>query len=51
MAQTVKINGVTYPDVKAIEMPLASDPSVIVTYPDTSDANAVAESVKEDEIF
>ena len=46
MAQTVKINGQTYPDVKAIEIPLASDPSKVVTYPDTSDANAVAGSIK-----
>lgn len=42
MAQTVKINGVTYNDVKAIEIPLASDPSQIVTYPDTSDGNLAA---------
>lgn len=47
MAQTVKINGQTYADVKAIEIPLASDPSKVVTYPDTSDANAVAESIKD----
>lgn len=49
MAQTVKINGQTYSDVKAIEIPLASDPSKVVTYPDTSDANAVAGSIKNGE--
>jgi hypothetical protein len=49
MAQTVKINGLTYNDVKAIEIPLASDPSKVVTYPDTSDATAVAASIKKDE--
>lgn len=49
MAQTVKINGQTYDGVKAIEIPLASDPSKVVTYPDTSDANAVAASIKNGE--
>lgn len=49
MAQTLKINGVTYPEVKSIQIPLASDPSTVVTYPDTSDANAVAGSIKKDE--
>lgn len=39
MAQTVRINGVTYNDVKAFEVPLASDSSKVVTYPDTSDGN------------
>ena len=46
MAQTIKINGVTYNDVKAFEVPLASDTTQVVTYPDTSDANAVAGSIK-----
>lgn len=49
MSQTVKINGQTYNDVKAIEIPLASDPTQVATYPDTSDANAVAESIKNGE--
>ncbi len=49
MAQTIKINGVTYNDVKAFEVPLANDPSKVVTYPDTSDANAVAASIKNGE--
>lgn len=49
MAQTVIINGQTYDGVKAINIPLASDPSKIVTYPDTSDANAVAGSIKNGE--
>ena len=49
MAQTVKINGQTYSEVKAIEIPLASDPSKVVTYPDTSDATAVAGSIKDGE--
>lgn len=51
MAQTVKINGVTYAEVKAFEVPLASDPSKVVTYPDTSDATAVAESTKNGDTF
>lgn len=51
MGQTLKINGVTYTDVKAFEVPLASDPSKKVTYPDTSDATAVAESVKNGDTF
>ena len=46
MAQTVKINGVTYNDVKAFEVPLASDATKVVTYPDTSDATATADSMK-----
>lgn len=50
MAQTVKINGVTYADVRAFEVPLASDPTKIVTYPDTSDATAEAEHITKDEI-
>lgn len=37
MAQTVKINGKVYDEVKAFEAVLASDPSKVVTFPDTSD--------------
>lgn len=51
MAKSVKINGVTYNDVKAVEIPLASDPSTIVVYPNTDDATAVAESVKDGDTF
>lgn len=46
MAQTVKINGVTYNDVKQVKMPLASDPNTLITYADTSDATATAEQIK-----
>lgn len=49
MAQTVKINGVTYNDVKEVKLPLASDTSQMVIFPDTSDANAVAGSIKNNE--
>ena len=49
MAKTVKINGVTYNDVKEVALPLASDPSKEVLYVDTSDATATAESIKEDD--
>lgn len=49
MAQTVKINGVTYNDVKKFQAPLASDPSKNAVYVDTSDATATAESVKDGE--
>lgn len=47
----VVINGVTYPEVKIIEMPLAEDSSQIIEYLDTDDATAVAASVKKGEIF
>ena len=46
MAQTVKINGVTYNDVKEVKLPLAADASQMAVFPDTSDANAVAGSIK-----
>lgn len=42
MAQTVKINGVTYNDVKEVKLPLASDSSKMAVFPDTSDATAAA---------
>ena len=49
MAKTVVINGVTYSDVKELKVPLASDPSQMAVYPDTSDATAVAGSIKDGE--
>lgn len=49
MAKSVVINGVTYNDVKKLEVPLASDPSQKAVYPDTSDATAVAGSIKDGE--
>lgn len=48
MAQTIKINGVTY-DVKELRAPLASDPSTMVVFNDTSDATAKAASIKDGE--
>lgn len=50
MAQTVKINGVTYNDVKELKVPLASDESKMAIFPDTSDATAQAGSIKDGEI-
>ena len=44
MAQTIKINGVTY-EAKQIDVPLASDTSKKVTFHDTTDATAKAASV------
>ena len=49
MAQTIKINGVTYNDVKEMKVPLASDSSKMAIFPDTSDANAKAASIKNGE--
>lgn len=49
MAKTIKINGVTYNDVKVLKAPLASDESKMVVFPDTSDANAKAASIKDGE--
>lgn len=49
MAKTVVINGVTYNDVKELKVPLASDPSQVAVYPDTSDATAKATSIKDGE--
>lgn len=49
MAQTIKINGVTYNDVKELKAPLASDTSKMAVFPDTSDATAKAASVKDGE--
>ena len=47
MSQTIIINGVTYNDVKELNIPLASDPSQVATFPDTSDANAEAGTMLE----
>lgn len=49
MAQTVKINGVTYNDVDKVQMPLATDTSQMVVYVNTDDANASAASIKNGE--
>lgn len=46
MAKSVKINGVTYSDVKEIKVPLASDETKMAVFPDTSDATAAADSMK-----
>lgn len=50
MAQTIKINGVTY-EAKQIDIPLASDTSKMATFHDTTDATAKAASVKDGEFF
>ena len=49
MAQTIKINGVTYNDVTELKAPLASDESKMAVFPDTSDATAKAASIKDGE--
>lgn len=49
MAQTVKINGVTYNEVDKVQMPLASDTSKMVVYVNTDDATAKAASIKDGE--
>ncbi len=49
MPQTIKINGVTYNDVKELKAPLASDASKMAIFPDTSDATAKAASIKDGE--
>ena len=51
MAQTIKINGVTYNDVKEMKAPLASDSSKVAVFHDTTDAGAKAASVKDGEFF
>ena len=48
MAQTIKINGVTY-EVKELRAPLASDVSKMAVFPDTADATAKAASIKDGE--
>lgn len=49
MAQTIKINGVTYNDVKEMKAPLASDTSKVAVFNDTTDATAKAASIKDGE--
>ena len=49
MAQTIKINGVTYNDVKEMTAPLASDETKKAVFVETSDANAKAASIKDGE--
>lgn len=51
MAQTIKINGVTYNDVKEMKAPLASDASKVAVFHDTSDVSTKPESVKDGEWF
>lgn len=46
MAQSVKINGVIYNDVSKVNLPLATDTSKLVTYVDTSDADATAAEIR-----
>ena len=50
MAQTVKINGVIYNDVKQVKLPLASDTTKMAIFPDTSDANATANDLRKGKI-
>lgn len=49
MAKTIKINGVTYNDVKEMKAPLASDPARNAVFMETSDATAQAASIKDGE--
>lgn len=49
MAKTIKINGVTYNDVKEMKAPLASDTSKNAVFMETSDATAKATSIKDGE--
>jgi hypothetical protein len=49
MAQSLKINNVTYSDVSEIKVPLASDPDTMAVFPNTDDANAAAGSIKDGE--
>lgn len=49
MAQTIKINGVTYNDVKEMKAPLASDSTKNAVFVETSDATAKAASIKDGE--
>ena len=51
MAKTIKINGVTYNDVKYMQAPLASDETKMAIFHDTTDADAKASSVKDGEWF
>lgn len=47
MAQTIKINGVTYDAVNEVKVPLASNPDQVAVFSDTSDANAAATDIKD----
>lgn len=49
MAKTIKINGVTYNDVKEMKAPLASDTTKNAVFVETSDATAKAASIKDGE--
>ena len=49
MSKTIKINGVTYNDVKELKVPLASDETKTAVFPETSDATAQAGSIKDGE--
>ena len=49
MAQTIKINGITYNDVKEMKAPLASDTTKEAVFVDSSDATAQAGSIKDGE--
>lgn len=49
MAKTIKINGVTYNDVKEVKAPLASDTTTNAVFVETSDATAKAASIKDGE--
>lgn len=49
MAQTIKINGVTYNDVKEVKIPLESDATKNAVFVETSDATAKAASIKDGE--
>lgn len=49
MAQTIKINGVTYSDVKELKVPLASDTTKTAVFPETSDATAAAAAIRDGE--
>ena len=49
MSQTIKINGVTYNDVKEMKAPLASDTTKNAVFIETSDATAKAASIKDGE--
>lgn len=49
MAQTIKINGTTYNDVKEMKAPLASDTTKEAVFVDSSDATATAASIKDGE--
>ena len=50
MAKTVKINGITY-EADVMQAPLASDPSQMAVFHDTSDATSVAASTKKGDTF